>query len=208
MAVVDGDLIRVNVWVSLPDLVVAQNVYYWELSDPSADEPTNAEIVTAVDGKLTNMYQDIDDGMVDEATVLDADIDRVEWETDHWENKENVGLATLAVTGTNTADMAPHGVAGVVTMDTPRPQTRARKFFAGLGEDMFTDSDLVTNMLSWLTALIVEWLLDMPVTGNAVLVPSVAGQAGASAGIVYPLIAGAVNALAGYQRRRKPGVGS
>jgi len=208
VAIVDGDLLRVSVNIALPDLVVAQNVYYWQLSDPSADEPSHAQIVSALDTKLTAMYEDISPGMADTTTVLDADVDKIEWDTDHWENTENVGIATIAEVGGNEDDMAPHGVAGVVTANTDRPQTRARKFFPGFVDQMFTDSDAVTNLVSWLTQLTLEWLTDRDVIGNAVLVPVVAGQSGASAGLIYPLVSAVVNAIAGYQRRRKPGVGS
>lgn len=209
MAVTDGDVIRCAVNIALPDLVIAQNIWYWQLEDSVPNNPTNAQVVTSVDNELTALYEDIEAVMTDGATVLDADIDRVEWEIDHWENKENVGIATLAIVGNDAVnDMAPHGCAVVVTANTPRPQTRARKFFPGIVESAFLDSDLGGTILTALTQLGIEWLSGRLVTGSAELVPVVLGQSGASAGLVYPLVSAIVNGLVGYQRRRKPGVGS
>lgn len=208
MTVVDGDLLRVTLSCTLPDLVVAQNVYYWQLYDPTPDNPTNAQISSAVDTKLTAMTNDFIQTIVDDAEFTNAEIDRIEWETDHWETKENLPTAVISLQGTETSQPGPNGVGPVLTATTERPQTRGRKFLPGLYETGATDNDLIGSVITALIAMGVEWATNAAVTGSAELVPAIAGQSGPSAGLIYPIVSIIVNTLLGYQRRRKPGVGS
>lgn len=209
MAVTDGDVVRVSVNISLPDLVIAQNIFYWQLDDPDSDNPGNAAVTSNLGTKLTSMYGEIEPNLPDSVTILDAAVDRVEWETDHWEVKENVGVDTLAIVGDDAVnDMAPHGCAGVITAHTSRPQTRGRKFFAGLLEGQFVDSDIGGTLLTALTDLGIEWLIPEALAVTAELIPVILGQSGVSAGLIYPILGLTVNSIIGYQRRRKPGVGS
>lgn len=208
MTVQDGDVIRVTLNATMPDLVVAQNVYYWQLDDPVPDSPTNDQIRAAIDAKLTAMIGDIQSIVVNDVEFTNAEIDRVEWETDHWETKENLPTAVISTVGTETTDMIPSGCAAVLTADTSRPQTRGRKFLPGFYEAGATDNDWIASVQTALTAFAVEWALNRLVTGSAELVPAVLGMSGASAGLIYPIAAIIVNSLVGYQRRRKPGVGS
>lgn len=208
MAVVDEDLIRGIVNIALPDLVIAQNIYYWQLDDPAADNPSDNQIVSACDVKLTAMYEDLEAYLCTTVTVMDVEVEKIEWDGTKWETVDNLGLATLGVVGDEATDMLPHGVAGVVTADTLRPQTRARKFIPGIAEDALTDSDLGGSVLAAFANYIIEWLTAALVTGTAYLEPAVVGQSGPSAGLPYLLIAAGINSIAGYQRRRKPGVGS
>lgn len=205
-----GDIYKVVVSIDLPSLVIAQNVYAWELSDPTPDSPTNTNVMNALDGKLTAMYNDIAAQVADDVLVDVFDADKVEWNAvdKYWETVESLGQQPLAVAGTNVDDAAPHGCAGVVTADTSWPKTRARKFFPGIAEGAFTDSILDGATLTALSALIVEWLADIIVVGNADLIPVVLAVSGSQEGTALRLLAAAAGAIVGYQRRRKPGVGS
>jgi len=208
MAVEDGDVIQVTVSIDLTEAVVAQNIFYWRLVDPIPDNPTAAQIIAVLDTKLTAMYNDIAAYIADEVLVDEFDANKIEWNVDYWETVETLGGAPLAVAGTAVQDQLPHGVAAVVTANTSRPQTRARKFFPGFGEDTVEESTWTGAALTALAALIVEWLTDQGVTGSALLEPVVVGQSGPSAGLIYALISAAASGIAGYQRRRKPGVGT
>lgn len=208
MTVTDGDILKVVVSWECPAFVIAQNVFYWQLNDPTPDNPTNAQIITALDTELTAMYGDLQTALSTEYEVEDFKTDRVEWVVDKWETVENLGLNDLSIVGSNANDAVPHGVAAVITATTTRPQTRARKFLPGFGENLFEDSTLSGTILVALAAFITEWLNDRTVVGSAEIVPVVLGMVGASEGNIYPLLAAAANAISGYQRRRKPGVGS
>lgn len=207
MAVNDGDVVKVVQNIELPDLVIAQNVYHWQLNDPTPDNPSNAQIVSALDTRLDDMYSQIDDAIINTAQVSDFRVERVEWNVDLWETVENVGIGDLNLTGLLAGAGLPHGCAATVTAYTSRPQTRGRKFFPAFYEAGAADSTWTGTVLGWMTQYALSWLTDQVVVGSAELVPVVVGQSGPSAGLIYPLIATAINAIVGYQRRRKPGVG-
>lgn len=208
MAVTDGEVIKAVVTITGPTAGFAQNVFYWRLDDSVPDNPSNSQILSAVDTRLDDMYSKIDDGMATDYDVDDFVLSKIEWNVDHWETVENLGESTLAIAGVYVGDSVPHGVAGIVTAQTLRPQTRARKFLAGLGEVEIADSTLSGALLGWIAQFIISWLTNQAVVGSAELVPVVVGQSGPSAGLIYALISAGASALAGYQRRRKPGVGS
>ena len=207
MAVNDGDVLRVVVTIDAPNLVVMQNVHYWQLSDPTPDNPSNAQILTALDTKVTTLAQQVDDQQASDYTWSDIAVEKIGWNVDHWETVENIGTAVIGVNGLSEADSVPHGVAMTITATTPRPQTRARKFIPGIQESGAADSTWNGAVLGAAANYISQWLLEETVVGSAELVPVVVGQSGASAGLIYLLLTGVVSAVAGYQRRRKPGVG-
>lgn len=207
MAVNDGDVLKVVITFDCPNLVVAQNVHYYRLDDPAPDNPSNAQILTALDTQLTTIAQQLDDHQAQDYSWAEFTAERVEWNVDHWETVENIGTAVLGVTGLNASDASPHGVALVITAQTSRPQTRARKFIPGIVETVWTDSTATGTLLGGAANYVSQWLLDISVVGAAELIPVVVGQSGPSAGLVYALVVGVISAVAGYQRRRKPGVG-
>ena len=208
MTVSDGDLLKVVVTILCPETVVAQNVFWYQLLDPIPDSPSNSLIMTTLNQELDAMYSDLQTALNDEYEVEEFKVDRVEWNVDVWETVESLGVDDLSIVGSNANDAVPHGVAAVLTGDTLRPQTRARKFIPGFGENLFEDSTLEGTIITALAAFIVEWLSNRTIVGSAELQASVAGMSGASAGLIYALTQVAVNGIAGYQRRRKPGVGS
>lgn len=208
MAVSDGDVLKVVLDISQPSAVVGQNVFYWQLDDPTPDNPSNAQIMTALDTKLTAMIGDIQTATADDYTYGDFIASKIEWITDKWVTVEDLGTGAVNVTGSSVNDSAPHGIAGTITAYTSRPQTRARKFLPGFSKLEYTDSTLSGTLLVALAAYVVEWLTNQAIVGSAELAPAVVGQSGPSAGLIYLLLSAAANGIAGYQRRRKPGVGS
>lgn len=208
MAVTDGDVVKCVVIIEGPDQVLMQNVYHYQLDDPGSANPSNASIVTALDNEITALYEDIEAFMTPDYTVADIEIDRVEWNVDFWETVETIGDAVIGVVGLAAQNAVPHGVAAVWTANTTRPQTRGRKFFPGIGEAAVDDSTLSGALLTALAAMVVEYLSARPVGGGGELVPVVLGTQAASAGLIYQILTVALNGIAGYQRRRKPGVGA
>lgn len=200
----DGDIYKVLLEIEMPNVQLGANVFYWRLDDPEAVEPSKESVTNAIEAHLETMYQEIDQLISDEYTFSDAYIDRIAWDGAKWETVEDMGSEVINITGTETGDACPHGVACVVTADTPKPKTRARKFIPGVIETAFTDSSLNASLVTALVAWAARWLTDKVVTGSAKLVPGVVTKLGTW----EPIILAAVNAIAGYQRRRKPGVGA
>ena len=163
MAVGDGGILKVVVESSGPSESIAQNVYYWQVNDPSSYEPTNTQIMTALDTKLTAMFNDIASTLSNAYTWEDFTVVEIEWNVDKWETVEDLGTEVLNETGGSANDAPPHGVASVITAYTTRPQTRARKFFQGHVEGDYEDSVLSGALLTALSALVVEWLTDQAI---------------------------------------------
>lgn len=204
----DGEVCKVVKTILMPSLVLGQNVYYWRLDDPVPDNPSDAQIISALDTKLTDMCNQVDQLMSNEYSFGSFSAERVTWDGSKWETTSNLGEAVLNILGTLVADAMPHGVAAVVAAQTTRPQTRARKFLAGLTDTNAEDSTWSGAVMTALALYALAWIGSQAVVGSAELVPVVLGQSGPSAGIIYPLISAAASSIAGYQRRRKPGVGS
>lgn len=207
MAINDGDVVKVVVSIDAPNTQIMQNVYYWRLQDPTPDNPSNAQILSALDTKLTAMYQLIDQEMANDYLVDEFWTDKIDWNGTFWETVESLGQTALAVAGTSANDSIPHGCAATMTAHTSRPQTRARKFLGGIIENNVVDSTLSGSLLTALATFATSWLLDQGVIGSAYLEPVVVGQSGPSAGLIYLLLSAAASGISGYQRRRKPGVG-
>lgn len=201
------DTCKVGLYVTLPDVVTAMNVYCFTLFDLAGDNPTNAQVLTAIDSKLEQCYLDLQTYMKSGVEAGDFYADRVAWDGEKWETIENLGEGIVGVIGNSAADLAPHGVAPVVTFNTSRPQTRGRKFLPGIVETSFQGSTPTSAFLTALGDFALELLTPIAVVGTAYLASSVLGTSGGSAGIVYTLLEAVINDWVGYQRRRKPGVG-
>lgn len=208
MVVAHDDVVKVVLDIDCPDSVIAQNVYYYQLDDQVPDNPSNSAILNALDAEFSALGALVDQLIHSDYSWDEIKVDRVEWNVDVWETVENIGIADISVAGTSVGGAAPHGVAVTLTGNTQRPQTRARKFLPGFSEGEMANSTLSGTVLTALALFVTEWLNGKLVAGSATLEPVVLGQSGPSAGIIYLLTSAAINGITGYQRRRKPGVGS
>ena len=197
------DVFRGDVEILMPDTVIAANIWHWYLWDPDNNHPSDGACVTAIDNKLTAMYQDIQSLIATTVQVTDVIVNKVKWSVDKWITDYYVNTVSIGVTGTDATDPVPHGVAGLVTGYTDYPKVRGRKFFPGIGEDQFTGSTLVAGLVTLLTNLAVEWMSDYGLGGTTYLV----GMVPTSTGLLAEIIRATIPGFASYQRRRKPGVG-
>lgn len=206
MPVADGEVLRVTVFIDAPDSVIMNNVYHYQLSDPNPDNPTDAQILTALDVEMTAIYEAWDDEMSAEYDVDRLECDKVEWNAvdDIWEVVDNIGSVVLAIPGLGISDASPHGCSANISFSTSDPKRRGRKFFPGISEDGVDDSTLIGAVQTVLAAMGVAILADRAVTGGANLIAGIP----TTLGTFLPLIVAIVNTISGYQRRRKPGVGT
>ena len=173
MTVSHEDILRVTLVWDLPGTVVGNNVFYWKFDDPQADEPTDSAIITSLVTKVSAMVTDIQSHLSTDITADDIEVDKIAWNVDKWEVTENIGEGLIDITGTNTTDAIPHGVAALVTAKTAKPKTRARKFFPGIAENEVTDSTLSSTLLASLANLAAEWLSEVAPSTNSELIPIV-----------------------------------
>jgi hypothetical protein len=203
----DGDVLKAVVSILAPEQVIGANVFYWRLDDPTPDNPSTAQILTALVTRCQAIYATVDQDVSDDYSFDEFTAEKIEWDGLKWETVENLGEGVIAEDGENVAAAAPQGVAAVVTAQTSRPQTRARKFIPGFNQNAQADSVWTAPTLTSLNAFATAWLTDQAVVGSAFLVPVVVSVAGPTAGTIFALVTGTVGAISGYQRRRKPGVG-
>ena len=206
MTVQDGDILRVVVFIDAPDGVIMNNVFHYQLSDPGADSPSDALILTALTNEMDAIYELWDDEMSTAYTVDRLECDRVEWNAvdSIWEVVEYIGSSILNIPGLGISDATPHGCAANITFTTDDPKRRGRKFLPGIAEDGVDDSTFIAGVLTVLGNIAAEILTDRIVTGQSYLVAGIPSNIGTW----LPLIVSVVNTISAYQRRRKPGVGT
>lgn len=207
MAVSDGDVIKVVQEITMPDAQIGANVFYWQMDDPTPDNPSTAQILTALVTRLQALYGAVDQDISTAYSFTTFTAERIEWDGTKWETVENLGEGLTDEDGENVTGALPHGCAGVLTASTSRPQTRARKFIPGIYQSGATGSTWVAGVLTSLGNFGTAWLTDQAVVGSAVLTPVVVSVAGPTAGAIFALVTATVAGISGYQRRRKPGVG-
>lgn len=206
MTVSDGDIIKCVVFITGPDNVIMNNVYHYQLSDPNTVNPTDLQVVQAVDADMSAIYGHWDDEMSSDYNVDRVEVDRVQWNaTDQiWEVVEYIGQSILDIDGLGISDGAPHGCAANITLGTTDPKRRGRKFLPGIAEDGVTHSTFIGAVQTVLTAIAAELLTDQVVAGTADLVMGIP----TNLGTWLPFIVAVANTVSAYQRRRKPGVGT
>lgn len=206
MPVVDGDILKCVVFIDAPDAVIMNNVYHYALNDPTPDNPTYAQILSAVDIELSKVYNLWDDEMSTEYDVDRVEVDRVVWNAvdSYWEVAETIGSVVMGIPGLGISDACPHGCAANITFNTADPKRRARKFFPGISEDGIEDSTFSAGLLTVLANMGAEILSNQVVTGSADIVAGIP----TNLGTWLPLAIALVNTYSAYQRRRKPGVGT
>lgn len=199
MSVSAGDIFRVAVKYSLPDLVTAYNVLGLYCTAGSC---TDAELLTAVDSWLTTAYAYLQSSLSDAIDIDEARVSKMLWVATEWVVQEIIGTVYPTFTSTDTQDMLPHAVAAVVTMPTIVPRRKGKIFVPGMTD---SDADASTLASGMVTAL-----------GNfasgiqTVLLPGTANlwyYILCNDGTVRNAISATVGSLSGTQRRRKPGVG-
>jgi len=198
------DCFRADVLITMPNSVLGMNSWTYYLWDPTTTNPGDGAIVSAIGNKLTAIYQDIQAMVSTAVEFVEVEISRIEWNGTKWIVDEYINTVDLNVVGNDATDMAPHGVAAVVTGHTDYPKTRARKFFPGIGEDNISGSTISAGLLTLLANLAVEWMADYGLGGDAYLVGAALSTVN---GQLAEIIRTTIPAYAGYQRRRKPGVG-
>lgn len=203
----DGDVCKVVLEILMPETAIGANVFYWQLDDPTPDNPSTAQVLTALVTRLQDMYGAVDQDINLGYSFETFSAERISWDGLKWETVENLGEGLVGEDGESVVRGLPQGNAGVITAQTTRPQTRARKFIPGFRTDAQDDSVWIAGVLTALGNFATSWLTDQAVIGSAYLVPVVVSVAGPAAGTIFALVTGTVAGISGYQRRRKPGVG-
>lgn len=206
MTVADGAVLRASArWTSANG---QDNInVFWFRADFTASQ-TDEATFDGCDGAITRAFLEVDQLMRNTWAVHDLKVDVVEHIGGKWQTTANVGFGSWGATinTAETGDALPEGVAGVGFLYTGLGKHQGRKFLPGFTET-FSDaggnvaSTLVTGIVAMLTDMLTPYVIS---AGND-LVSVVADRA---AGITRDILEVGASNVFGYQRRRKPGVGS
>lgn len=196
-----GDIVRVVISFSAPGASTAQNVFYFEVQDSSADGPTALSDVTTwfAANYLTEWKQLADTGV--EAWLLEMDVLNGDGTVNF-----NVGDDDPAVTGLAVSEILPAAVSGYLQANTERVKSIGRKYVPFLSESNQVDGFLSSAATDVLADMLVDWVTTIIVDTTASLVPGVLSRVTQT--FQEFLGSGFTTNVPAYQRRRKPNVGS
>jgi hypothetical protein len=200
MAISDGTVLRVVASILFPDDVVMQNVFALVATTMlDTDEET---VVEDMEEYIEDVY-DEPDGYAPSAMTGD-ELKVYEYDSGD-EDFDEVGTGITAYTG-GASEISPHGLCLVQNFYTTDPDVQGRKFYGGFDPTHLVDGDWSSALLAAAitSAAAVVNTFVATVSGNTYQ-PVVWSPTNLTA---YPYSATVVtNAVPGYQRRRKPGVG-
>jgi hypothetical protein len=202
MAIEAGAVLRVVAELVMPGSTVAQNVFYATFNDTggsNADQDVVDDLVDWVDDIFNTIVNQMADSIVaGEVKVYQWDDVDLDW--------DEIGSNVATFVPADVGEMLPHGVAAVITGRTFDADVNGRKFFAGFGEAEQAGSYWVALALTNLILAGAEWLTSF--TGAATGSTFYPGVWSTVQVIFRRFVDNLiVNGVAGYQRRRKPGVG-
>lgn len=202
MAVAVNDILKVAVSMVFPDDVIMMNVFHL-IIDAINGAGDDGEIGDDMVGYTEKVYADL-------GANVSSGINAVEIKVYVWDSVgqdwDEVSARTWTDAFADAADPLPHGVALVQSFRTTNPDVDGRKFWGG-----FTEGDQASG--SWVAGI----LTDAIATGVDLIALYTDGTSGNvyDPGVWSPTrvefldYSGTflTNAIVGYQRRRKPGVG-
>lgn len=206
MTVQDGAVLRCSArWTSANG---QDNVNVWWMRTDFTAPQTDEDTFDGVDAMITEVFQDFDHLIRNTWSVRDLKVDVVEHIGGKWTTTQNVGFGSwgAGISCLESSDALPEGVSPVGFLYTGLGKHQGRKFFFGATES-YCDAGgnmvgtLVTAIVTGLTQLLTPHVIS---AGNN-LVAVVADMA---MGITRDIVEVAATGVFGYQRRRKPGVGS
>lgn len=198
MTIGNGKDLKGVLEILLPDSVVALNVFNYLTDFQEAQEENS--VASKMRQHVQGVFGDLLAQIVDDADL--GDLYCYVWNNPHW---ELFSTETPTATFTSTGDMLPHGVSALIRQYTTRPTTIGRKYVPGFGEGQITAGAWNSTALTALAAAAVEWGETQEVSANNDIIPAIFSKKtlfsyGFSETAVIPV-------YAGYQRRRRPGVG-
>lgn len=202
MSIEAGTILRVVAELLVPSTTVMQNVFYCKFNDTGGSNE-DQDVVDDCRDWCDDIYGELVDEMKDQ--IDSGEVKVYEWDTVGLDWDE-VGSATMLVNFVNTDNMLPHGAAAVITGRTFNPDVNGRKFFGGFCESEQDSSLLIAGAVVALGLAGSEWLTTFTglATGSTFHTGVWSVAQAAFRQFVDILI---INAVMGYQRRRKPGVG-
>lgn len=199
-----GTIIKIAQNILLFDTQTAINVFWASIDDNAGGGPLDEDdVVDAVANYLDLIYTDV-------LPSIDASIAGTlgeVWTVDvPTGDLTPIGDGATTWVGSGVGDAFPNGVAAIVTMKTTNTDVTGRKFIPGYVETEGVDNDLTGPALVRLANFGLDWAAQHIDANDVILNPGV--YSGTKAAFFFNTGVIVANAILGYQRRRKPGVGT
>lgn len=204
MSIAEGTIIKFAQNILLPDEQVAVNVYWATVEDNAGAGPLDDDdVIDACANFLDDIYDHINSNLANTVASTIVEVWTVNPLTG---DLTPVGDGATTWDGTGVVDALPNGVAGICSAKTINTEVTGRKFIAGYGDTVFTDNNMLAAPLANLVLYALDWVTQHVDLNDVILNMGVWSQTKLN----FYLFTGVViaNAIAGYQRRRKPGVGT
>lgn len=202
MAIPDGAILRLVASILLPESVIAQNVFYAVFADTGGSND-DLDVLSDLGDYIGDVWDKIKGSISVDVTMTGIKVYIYDPLDPDW---DEVGDELIGIAGVSGTDMLTHGVAALIHAKTTDPDVQAAKFIPGMGEANTVDGLFIAAALTAMTNYADEWTT--PFVGAATggdFAPGVWSVANT----LFYMFNGTevVNAIPGYQRRRKPGVG-
>jgi hypothetical protein len=205
MAIANGDILRMAMRWQNGAGYEFMNIWHVQVTDRGAQ--SQDDFLDDVMDRVTAPYTNINSYMPNNYTVVDWKIDKVAIVAGKETVTETFGIRQppYAFGGAAaTGNELPWGVAPVLKWRTGGVKSLARKFLFGFTEAQQDNGRWSAGVLTNLGLMAAVYLSPISLTSGGT-VQAVIWASRASQWL--PFISAAANAIAGYQRRRKEGVG-
>lgn len=204
MSIAEGVIIKIAANILLNDEQTGINVFWAEVADnigagPLDDDDVLDAAANWLDVLYTNLLAVLADtiiGTIAEVWTVnlpDGDLTPVGFGVQTWE-------------GTSAADALPNGNAMICAISTEDTDVYGRKFIPGVNEGSTVDNNISAGSLVALLGFAEDWVAQYIDANDVVLNPGV--YSNAQNAFRASVDSFSANAIIGYQRRRKPGVGT
>jgi hypothetical protein len=202
MSVAEGTILRIVAVMLFPDSSIMQNVFAAVLTSAggsSDEQDVTDDMVEYMEAVYANHVNQLDQDLTASEVIV------YEWDAAD-EDWDELGSNSWTVAFNADSILLPRGVALVVNYNTSDPDVQGRKYFGGFTEASWEQGSWDAGLLTAAAAAAVDIVTTFVGTNTGATFQPVVWSPTQQTARFYT---GAViiNAVAGYQRRRKPGVG-
>jgi hypothetical protein len=200
-----GDSCKIGLRWDLPDGVTAYNTFTWYRSDDVGGIIPFATALGYFAAKLSSMVTGLLGSIADVVSTVEINGYTYIFSGGKWVIEAIMGTAAMVEDGTAATDMAPHGVACLVSYRSAFPGTRGRTYIPGWTDVVFNASTVVSGVVTLLETWGSSYLTTIEPGSGYLFVPVVLSY---KTSVPVLLTSAVVSPYAAYQRRRGPGRGS
>ena len=204
MSISEGTIIKIAQSILLPDTQTAINAYWAVVAEDGGTGPLEEDdVLVAAANYMDQIYENIVADLADTVTASLVEV----WTVNPVDGDLTpIGDEVATWTPVSTADAFPNGVAAIAALKTTNTDVTGRKFVPGYADTKAIDNNLIGTPLANFVLYAVDWGTQYIDANSVILTPGVWSQTKLN----FYLASGVViaNAIVGYQRRRKPGVGT